>query len=781
MHPSSQFIHGLAPGLPWRVLVGLAALALACPSRRPHNVAAAPGAAPLASTVRPHHLGDGSDGAEIDLIEALRNGSIDTAGPVVDLGEPQAAAFIVGAPPPLAEALNGNSWAAVGSRLRLRLPLTPSGVIDDPTLLPTAIRLRVRHATARSVAVIADGLLVRTALLPSGGVTATLSLAVPPDRFRAGVTDLEFRFIGPRSAVQASGASPPPSVEIDWIQLARTEAPPALVNNLVSDVRVEATPRRALTLYPPSTVSVVRILPPGAVWHAALAAESPQGGSRAPALVIARLRAESDGADPVESRTEVSPNTPWQDVSLDLRAFAGRPVRLSVSAEGADARLAVASPRIVLSTPPPAPVQSSARHVVLVVLRGARLDRFVPALSPRLSAGGFARLLHDGVVVSAGSPATREYAALVSATTGLAADLHRMLEPTDLLDDDAPTMASTAAAAGVATRAYTDDAVWLGSGADRGFAQRVGCPADAATCRPDGLFVSATEDILRSRDRPSLSLIVTRAGLPPFDPAPDVLATFDAQPYEGTMTPAQSAALAARVRRPGTTLAPRELDRLELLYDAALLGIDRALRAMLDRLRDQGLDGSTLVIVVGDRGSALDEDGYVGEGPATLGVVSTTVLLARGPGASHGADGGVAGESPGGASPGGAVGVIDAAATALAALGVTPPPEWDALPVARARARWGRALPVSFGPRGEPGVRFGELLAMARSSGIGLYDPIADPLGATDLAGTRPVAVAFAQTALAELRAGTGDRRIYQSSTRVLPPAVEAAMHPSRP
>ena len=242
------------------------------------------------------------------------------------------------------------------------------------------------------------------------------------------------------------------------------------------------------------------------------------------------------------------------------------------------------------------------------------------------------------------------------------------------------------------------------------------------------------------------------------------------------MTPAQSAVLAARVHRPGTTLAPRELDRLGLLYDAALLGIDRALRAMLDRLRDQGLDGSTVVIVVGDRGSALDEDGYVGEGPATLGAVSTTVLLARGPGASQGADGGVAGELPGGA-----VGVIDAAATALAALGVTAPPEWDALPVARARARWGRALPVSCGPRGEPGVRFGELLAMARPSGIGLYNPLADPLGATDLAGTRPVAVAFAQTALAELRAGTGDRRVYQSSTRVLPPAVEAAMHPSGP
>jgi len=708
----------------------------------------------------------GRQEATLDLTELFRESSIDTAGPVVDLGERQAAAYLVSPTSLPAETLNGTSWVSVGTRLRLRVPVRESS--DEA---PTIIRLRLRRPSARGVAVLVDGVLVRAATLPTpaDGSASVLDLPVPPDRFGRPVADIEIRFGTPRPV---PGVVTPAAAQLDWVHLARRAVEPARVADLLADVAVERTPRRALAFYAPTRLAAVMVMPPSALWTASLAAESPRGGVDTPAPVTAVLRAEADGETPIEERIEIAANRPWHESRIDLSSLAGKPVRLSLAAEGAEtARLAVASPSLRYRAQlgverAEAPRRPLVRHVVLVVVRGLRSDRLLPSLSARLNAGGFSRMLEQGTAAVARASAPREFTALVSATTGLSADIHRVSELTDALDDEAPTLAGQVLASGIGTEAWTDDVAWIGSGADRGVRTRHGCPADATSCKPDGMFTAVADALSAQRAGTSFSMIVTRAGLLPLDPAPEDVTALDPRPYEGTMTPSRTALYALRGRPQAIGLSPSDEERLQLLYDASLRAVDRGLAVILDRIRDLNLEDSAAVIVVGDRGSALGENRTVADGPMTMASIADTALLARG--------------GPfGPLRVDGVVGVVDAAATVLDLFGLPRPADFDGVSV-RGGVPHDRALPfVANAARWDLGLCFGELMAIPRDGALALYHRADDPLSLTDLASTRPIARAYAESALAAFRPGAG-RRVLPPATRVLPAPLDAVLRYQR-
>lgn len=689
---------------------------------------------------------------------------IDTAGPLIDLGEPQAVPWVRTTTPLPGETVYGSSWARVGSRLRLRVVLDPTrGPEEAPSQPPTTVRVRLRHATSRQLAVIVDGLLVRAAVLPQGGEASVLSLPVPPDRFRRSVADVELRFSASRT-VRQSGA---PVVSVDWVHFAHDDALPARCTELVNDVSVERAPRRALTFFAPTSLSTTVMVPSRAVWRLSLAAEAPQGGSRPPRPVIANVRVEADGIEPVERSVVVRPNTPWQAMELDLSQFAGRASRLVLRAsrpEGMpsdelhDVRLAVASPRLERTASARVADGPRARHVLMVLLRGARIDRFLPTISSRFT-GGLATMAREGVVAEALAGSAVGWAATQTAATGLAADRHALRESTDLLSDEAPTPATILAERGVSSMVYSDDAVWIGSGADRGYNRREGCPESQPVCHVAPMFQSIVDGINAQRG-PSFTLVVTRAGTIPLDPPNELLLSLDPTPYEGTITPAQTAVLAARTRHGELRLDPRDRARLDLLYDAALLQVDRGLADVIERLQTLHLDASTLLLVVGDRGTALASGRYLGDGPLTRREVASTVLLARGPGL------------PARTVMGGVVGTLDAMATALDALGIAPPPELEGLSLYEPERFTERALPFVANARGELGLRFGRWLAMPRPpplQGMSLYAPLDDPHGQDDLGDSHPIARGFAEAEIAQVR-GDGERRVFSRSTRVLAP-----------
>lgn len=694
--------------------------------------------------------------AVLDLLDAFTRGSIDADGPVVDLGEPQSAAFVYGAAPLRTETLQGDSWADIGGRLSLRVPIDRDRGPDDPVDPPAFVRFRVRRATGRVVAVLVDGLLVRTAALPPNGAAGVVSVPVPRDRFARSPAEVELRFSTSRLK---PGMAPRAALEVDWVHLARSDAPPTVVGGLLADVTLDGPPRRALTFHPPTALSVTRVLPMGATFRAALGAESPRGSTRPPPPVAARVRVEVDGEEPTERRFQVAPNRTWTEVSVDLSRFGGRPARLTLQAvEGAETRLAVAGPRLEFARTTAAPVRP-ATHVVMVVVRGLRPDRLWPQVSPRLTHGGFARMMREGAHAPVTSPTVRPWAALMSATTGLPADVHRVVEHTDLLSDEAPTLTSELAARGVAVTCFSDDPTWFGSGADRGCAARTGCPEHPAQCRADETLAAVADELTHTRSAQSFTLVVSRAGAFPLDPSTEAVTAIDPTPYEGTLTPAQTQVLAERGHRGDVRLEARDQERLQLLYDASLRSVDQGLAVLLERLSDAHLDGQVIVMVVGDRGLPLGEQRSVWEGPMAQREVNTTALLMRGPGVA-----------PGRLS-GGALGVVDAAATALAIFDVAPPAEMEGRSALDPDALPDRSFTVEGDARGALGLRFGSLLALPRpmSQGGGLsLRGVDDPDGA-DLSASLPVARALAWQGLA-LTSPAAGRRVFRAPTRVIAP-----------
>lgn len=740
-------------------LLRATALCVALLSCRGRSAPSSPGPSPAVAT----GAGTRREATRVvDLTERFQHGLIDTAGPVLDLGEPQAVPWIRATAPMSVEVVNGSSWARVGARLRMRVVIDPTRAPEEPPARPPQfVRLRLRHVTARQLSVIVDGLLVRAALLPAGGESTVLSLAVPSDRFRRSVADVELRFSASR-AVQQAGA---PVASVDWVQLAREEVLPARCVELVNDVTVGGTPRRALTLYAPTELSTLQVLPERAVWRMSLASEAPRGAARDPRPVVATIRAEADGAAVIERRVEVAPNLAWRDLALDLSTLGGRAARLSVRAsspedapagEPFDVRLAVAAPRLERAVAVAPTRAARTRHVVMVVLRGARLDRFLPRLSPRFP-GGFATMVREGVAAEVTTGALRAWAALQTAATGIAADQHGLQEPTDLLSEEAPTLGTVLAEHPVQTAAYTDEAAWIGSGADRGYGRREGCPEAQPLCRVGPMFETIAEN-LRVNRGPSFTLLVTRVGTIPLDPPNDLVLALDPVPFEGTLTPAQTGVLATRARTTEIRLEPRDRARLDVLYDASLLAVDRGLALLIERLQAHRLDDSTLILVVGDRGIALADGRYFGDAPIWRPEILSTVLLARGPGI------------PRGATLRGVVGTLDAAATALDALGVTLPEEFEGVSILEPERLMERALPLVATPRGELGLRFGDWLALPRPApqpGVSLFDLTGAQRDA-DLGDANPIARLFAESRITSLR-GDGARRSFSRSTRVLP------------
>lgn len=731
----------------------------------------------------------------IDLLEPMRQGAIDVGGPVVDLGEPQSAPFVLPPLPLRVDDVNGDSWASVATRLRLRVPIAQERA-------PNRIRLRLRRVRARKILALVDGVPVRQALVPEGMGVMVLTLPIVAERFNRDESVIELRFLGvvktataPSNARVVGGvrqpmtppSAPPAAAEIDWVHIARDEQIVARVTDLVADVRIDRTPRRALTFYAPTRLSWVTVLPAHARLRASIAAEGTRGTIAR--SVRSRVLVETDDMTPLQSELSVRAGSPWQDLSLDLQAFANKTVRITLAAEflpeeqnaelpfiadvpvpREDTRLAFADPQIV--SDPPAPHQNTvqSRHCLFVVVRGLREDRILPVPNERLTTGTFARLLREGAVYRAVASTTRPLASVATMMTGLLPQTHGLQELTDTLDETAPTLASILRDGGVATGLFTDDSWFIGSGLDRGFIVARSCPNDAAICRSDSPLTAATEWLAQQRDRRAMAMVVTRATMFPLDPPRDLMLQIDPTASDGPTVVEPSALTPAAIAQRNRA-QPSQREHAVLRYDAALAGLDRSLGQAIDRLGDAQTLAQTTIIVAGDRGNTIVENNINPDFLALQSVASHTLILLRSPGVSPGIRPTI-------------VATRDAVATVLERLGVQSPWTDSFAPIALTAdelvASHRLGVYGSLGPRQEPSLRFGEYLALQRGVNLLLIAPDQDPTGQSELSLLRPIATSYAERVLSQAR----EPERYTSSTRAISDAISQAIrhgtYPSR-
>lgn len=338
-------------------------------------------------------------------------------------------------------------------------------------------------------------------------------------------------------------------------------------------------------------------------------------------------------AMPVElARGELSTETLTR---VDLSAYAGRKLLLSLRCEGADT-LFVGVSDLSVHARQPVPRRSDpqqrAVNVVLVLVDALRPDRLgcagwsgaaTPVLDALAARGGrYPRAL---------APSSWTLPNLGSVLTGVSPLSHGLgLQPRGTLDTRLPTLAQTAAWSGLTTACFSSSPeLSAQTGLDRGYETFRNASLPAAV-----LVEQALDWLDDARQfRWFLTLHFTELGRQPCAPSAEALARL---PRGGP--PASLVQTLRRLdSRPGA--AEALANEVGTLYDAELGAIDHALGDLVDGLAARGLLERTLLAVVGTSGEEFYEHNGRLRGQTLFDeVVSVPVILA-GPGV-RGRDGG---------------------------------------------------------------------------------------------------------------------------------------------
>jgi arylsulfatase A-like enzyme len=324
------------------------------------------------------------------------------------------------------------------------------------------------------------------------------------------------------------------------------------------------------------------------------------------------------------------------------------------------------------------------------------------------------------------------------------------------LPKDRLTLAEVLAARGIQTAAFVANAVaGRVGGFDRGFAefhelfQKHGSGAAA--------FQKVLPGWLRAnKDRRFFAYLHFREPHFPYDPEPPFDTRFGP---EGPIPKATRREMgwiteANQGRRP---LSADERAHLVSLYDGNLAFADQEIGALRRVLEGEGLLDRTVVIVAADHGEALGEHGWIGHNVQLYEESIHIPLVVRFP----------AGKGPAGKRIAGLVDLLDVAPTIADAFGLLGQGGSD-------KQFQGRSLlPVAEGAPGKAAVlartvwdrpryalrdeRF-KYLYDTRTGEEQLFDVVADPAEARDLARTDPLRAAYFRQALHQWILGLGRR-----------------------
>jgi len=172
--------------------------------------------------------------------------------------------------------------------------------------------------------------------------------------------------------------------------------------------------------------------------------------------------------------------------------------------------------------------------------------------------------------------------------------------------------------------------------------------------------------------RPAFLFLHTYEVHHPYTPEAETLARFD-NGYEGPLPPEISEEIIESINRRETTITEKDLAHIVAAYDAEIRSVDDAFGKLLAGLDELAILKDALLVFTSDHGEEFGEHGVVGWHSHTLyDELLRVPLLIRYPGRRHA---GVTVEKQ--------VRLLDLAPTILAAVGLTVPPSFDGVDLAR--------------------------------------------------------------------------------------------------
>lgn len=456
-----------------------------------------------------------------------------------------------------------------------------------------------------------------------------------------------------------------------------------------------------------------------------------------------------------------------RELDLDLQDRAGHFVVLQFEASGGD--VALTEPTIfvpvVVSTDEP-----EARPNILIflpdTLRADHIGLFDAAA--RTQTPALDELARGGTVFERTfAPANWTKPNVATVLTGLEPWQHMATTHTAVLPPGIRTLPQYLQEAGYFTGAFaTNGYISSTFGFERGFMSWRGHgdgPVDAARISRE------VETWLRRRPlhRPFFLYVHTTDSHAPYRAPARDLRRLDPGPYRGVANFRRRPQLLNEVRSGALELTPRDVTRLEALYDASITNQDRAFARILQALRTLGLEENTVVVFVADHGEEFLDHHSVGHGATLWNELLHIPLVIRVPGVTGPAHTTI---------PVGSDGVTP---TLLELAGVAMPPELEGLslmPILKGRAG---ATPtyVIGGIRNAESLNTSRLKLVLReprgTRRVELYDLEQDPHERTDIASTRPLTTHFLLRALSARRS---HQPAIESSSTTVDPALEAQL-----
>ena len=408
----------------------------------------------------------------------------------------------------------------------------------------------------------------------------------------------------------------------------------------------------------------------------------------------ARVRVHPEGVSAVDAWSGMATGS-WDGVDVDLTAFAGKVVELSLEADaapGASGRVAFAEPRIVVPVTEERPELTPARNVIVVLvdtLRASKLRAFNPesrVQTPVLD--GLAE--HGAVFELAQSTENWTKPSVAGVLTGLQPRTHGARTQSASLPQSVLMVSEHLKDHGFTTGAFVANGYVSGRfGFDQGwdnhrnFMQEDGRSREAAE-----VFQIAGDWIEQHKDERFFAYVHTVDPHVPYDPPEEDLQRYDSRSdYDGVVRARSTGEQLVEAKAHRLNFTPSDLRRLRALHDGEITYHDREMGRFVERLQSMGVWDDTVFVFVSDHGEEFNDHGSFGHGHSIYQELLHVPLLVHAPGRvparriSH------------------AVSTIDISPTVLELADVDP------LPYAEGRS----LVPDIFGePPNRPAVAFSE-------------------------------------------------------------------------
>lgn len=623
----------------------------------------------------------------------------------------------------------GATWLRVRVRVLSASFYWPAVANDYPDANAFA-EARLRGVGARAVVVAIDGKPVGNWSLTKGEAQTVVVRATTPLTLAPGGHELNLRFVGGGHVGDALA-------EIDWVHVGTGDPTPTYAAPTRADVLLDATAGNrsmpAISLRASSFVRCSGWIPANATLETSLATAGGGDGE-----VEARLL--RDRRPPVVLGTAhiAGGSAGWAPWSVPITGLEGdgalASIELVVRRAAAMSRVLLGAPQIVAASAIVPGDPAPARSVVLVVLGSTSAKSLAPWGGPH-AVPELARLALAGTTFTANRASSSLATAVVaSMLTGLPPTVLGIQDAGARLPQGPTTVAEACRQAGIATAMFTaNPTTGAAFGFERGwetFVMHDPLEEVAAT----GVFDDAGAWIEAHKQARFLLVVHARGGHPPWDPTSDELKAMPPAGYFGILEPHRAAE--ALTKAHGRQGHFKEEDRIRAwaLYDRAIDAHDEALGRLLSAVRAAGREGDTAIVVTGDVGANENPPVPFVDADTLDEPLLATPLVVRWPRAD--ALAGRRADAP--TSP------EDLAPTLLDALGLTPPPAFEGVNLARVAqgVLVPPQRPLVATHAGRFAVRWGPFVLVGiRQHETRMCDLSLDPTCVADVRATSPLAL----------------------------------------